>query len=73
MKLKKNETAIVIDENGAIVKLLLPKNIASHECVSDGMMSAIAILSLSKKKNKVFTELIHKEVRAICRKAKIKG
>ena len=71
MRLKKNECAIVIDENGGIVSLSIPKNIAKHDCVSDGMMAAMAILSLSKRKNKVFAELIRKEVKAICRKAKI--
>lgn len=71
MRLKKNESAIVINDNGEIVRLYIPKNTSQRDCVSDGMMTAMAILQLAKKKNKVFAELIYKEVKAICKKAKI--
>jgi hypothetical protein len=72
MYLRKNECALVINEKGEVRKIFLPNNLAKHDCVSDGMMAVMAILQLSKKKNKVFAELINKEIKSMCRKAKIK-
>lgn len=70
MKLKKNECALVIGEGGEINQIFLPNNLDKDDFVSDGMMVVVAILQLSKKKNKVFAELIQKEINSICRKAK---
>ncbi len=72
MKLKKNECALVIGEGGEINQIFLPNNLDKYDFVSYGMMVVMALLQLSKKKNKVFRELIEKEVRSICRKYKIK-
>jgi len=51
---------------------MLPNNLEKGDYASDGMMVVMALLQLSKKKNKVFSELIAKEVKSICRKAKIR-
>ncbi len=72
MKLKKNECALIIGEGGEIEKIMLPNNLEKGDYASDGMMVVMALLQLSKKKNKVFSELIAKEVKSICRKAKIR-
>lgn len=70
INLSKGECAIIIDSAGSVDTVIFPKT-KKKDRATDGMMFAMAILSLCKKGDKEFSMLIHNEIESI--NAKIQG